>query len=180
MRPIVKQSKCTMNGTDNRYSKDINPPHSTSIWDTQDNITRFTGVGNTSLAGNGNAELGHSYGAIRLPPLLKVPVPMVVILSLAYLIVFLLAVVNNSLVVSVIYRNQQMRNATNFFLANLAVADITVSFLVLPITLLSNIFTGKILSLKCFSYDTITIYYLSYNSAIISWTSKSYARDQAI
>lgn len=94
--------------------------------------------------------------ALRLPPLLRVPLPMALVLSLAYLIVFVLAVVNNSLVVSVICRNPQMRNVTNFFLANLAVADITVSFLVLPITLLSNLFTGKFCSalkvppFKCF------------------------------
>ena len=75
--------------------------------------------------------------------LLNHPLPLVIVMSVAYAVVFLLAVVNNSLVVSVIYRNPQMRNVTNYFLANLAIADITVSLLVLPITLLSNVFTGK-------------------------------------
>ena len=75
--------------------------------------------------------------------LLKQPLHMVVILSLAYGIVFFLAIVNNTLVVCVICRNPQMRTVTNYFLANLAIADITVSFIVLPITLLSNLFTGK-------------------------------------
>lgn len=71
---------------------------------------------------------------------------MVVVFCLAYMLVFVLAVVNNSLVVSVICRNPQMRNVTNYFLANLAVADITVSFIVLPITLLSNLFSGTFVS----------------------------------
>ncbi|KAK2141123.1 hypothetical protein LSH36_1157g01010 [Paralvinella palmiformis] len=75
------------------------------------------------------------------PPLLKQSAPIVVLFSIAYLIVFVLAVVNNSLVVTVIYRNPQMRTVTNYFLANLAVADIMVSFVVLPLTLLSNLFT---------------------------------------
>ena len=79
----------------------------------------------------------------RKVPLLKQTLPVIIALSVAYIIVFILAVVNNSLVVSVIIRNPQMRNVTNYFLANLAVADILVSFIVLPITLLSNIFNGK-------------------------------------
>ena len=75
--------------------------------------------------------------------LLKQPAHMVVILTLAYMLVFVLAVVNNSLVACVICRNPQMRTITNYFLCNLAVADITVSFLVLPFTPLSNIFAGE-------------------------------------
>ena len=78
------------------------------------------------------------------PPLLNHSLPLVIALSVAYFVVFVLAVVNNSLVVSIIYRNPQMRNVTNYFLANLAIADITVSVIVLPITLLSNIITGKL------------------------------------
>ena len=76
-------------------------------------------------------------------PLFKQPSAMVIGLSLAYIVVFVLGLVNNSLVVSVIYRNPQLRTVTNYFIANLAVADILVCILVLPITLLSNIFTGK-------------------------------------
>ena len=69
--------------------------------------------------------------------------PIVITLSVAYALVFVLAIVNNSFVVTVIVRNPQMRNVTNYFLANLAIADITVSMIVLPITLLQHIFTGK-------------------------------------
>lgn len=76
-------------------------------------------------------------------PLFNHALPILVALSIAYALVFVLAVVNNCLVVTVIVRNPQMRNVTNYFLANLAIADITVSFVVLPITLLSHIFTGK-------------------------------------
>ena len=77
------------------------------------------------------------------PPLFKQSIHMVVLLSVAYITVFLLAVVNNFLVLTVIYKNPQLRTVTNYFLANLAVADITVSFIVLPITLLNNLFSGQ-------------------------------------
>ncbi|ELT93272.1 hypothetical protein CAPTEDRAFT_130761 [Capitella teleta] len=73
-------------------------------------------------------------------PLLKQPAFMVAILSTAYFLVLVMGVINNSLVVAVIYRNPQLRTVTNYFLANLAIADILVSVLVLPITLLSNLF----------------------------------------
>ena len=128
-----------MNDTGVYYSMGNDIPYADSLRESLGNMSKLTEGGNSSIDG----DLGTEANAVRLPPLLKVPVVMAVILSLAYLVVFVLAVVNNSLVVSVICRNPQMRNVTNFFLANLAVADITVSFLVLPITLLSNLFTGK-------------------------------------
>ena len=53
---------------------------------------------------------------IRQTPLLRHGIPLVVVLCCAYLTVFLLSVVNNSLVVSVILRNPQMRNVTNYLL----------------------------------------------------------------
>ncbi len=76
-------------------------------------------------------------------PLLRQSMIMVIILSFAYVVVFILAVVNNSLVVAAINRNPQLKTVTNIFVANLAVADILVSVMVLPITLLSNLFEGK-------------------------------------
>ena len=75
--------------------------------------------------------------------LLRQSTAMVIILTLAYLIVFTLSIINNSLVVAAIYRNIRLRTVTNYFIANLAVADIMVSILVLPITLLSNLFEGE-------------------------------------
>lgn len=91
-------------------------------------------------------------------PLVKQTMVMIVLLSVAYTLVFLLAIVNNSLVVAVIYRVPQMRNVTNYFLANLAIADITVSIINLPITLLNNIYTGK--SIFCSAYICICCIYL--------------------
>lgn len=75
-------------------------------------------------------------------PALKQPIYAVVLLTAAYLIVAVVGVVSNGLVIIVIYRNARMRTVTNYFLANLATADILVCLFVLPITLLQSIFTG--------------------------------------
>lgn len=71
------------------------------------------------------------------------PLYAVALLSVAYILVAVVGVVSNALVVTVIYRQPKMRSVTNYFLSNLAIADILVCILVLPITLLENIFTGR-------------------------------------
>jgi len=76
-------------------------------------------------------------------PPIKQPVYMIVLLSLAYVSVFILALVGNSLVIAVVYKNPGMRNTTNYFIVNLAIADILVAILCIPLTLLDNIYTGK-------------------------------------
>ena len=90
---------------------------------------------------NGSEPLGDA--DVNTLQMLKLPVFMMVVLSFAYLVVFVLSIVNNSLVVSVIYRNPQLRTVTNYFIANLAVADILVSIMVLPLTLLASLFEGQ-------------------------------------
>lgn len=69
--------------------------------------------------------------------------PSIVISSFAYAIVMLLAWFSNSLVIATVCRTRSMHSLTNILIANLATADITVSVIVLPITLLSNMFTGQ-------------------------------------
>ncbi|XP_068164214.1 neuropeptide Y receptor Y2, like [Antennarius striatus] len=58
-----------------------------------------------------------------------------VVLILAYSTIIVLGVVGNSLVIYVIYRFKTLRTVTNFFIANLAVADLLVNTLCLPFTL---------------------------------------------
>ena len=95
--------------------------------------------------GNGSHTDASTSRPLQHPPLFKqsVALPLIIFLCVAYTLIFLLSLINNSLVLTVIYKNSQMRSITNYFLANLATADITVSLIVLPITLLSNILTGK-------------------------------------
>lgn len=75
-------------------------------------------------------------------PLLKQPLYVVILLATAYGLVSVVGIVSNSVVVAVICRQVRMRTVINYFLANLAVADIFVCVVVLPITLLQNVFTG--------------------------------------
>ena len=79
-------------------------------------------------------------------PLVRQPVHMIVIFSIAYGLIFIFAVIGNLLVIAVIFKDPTMRNVTNYFILNLAVADILVAIFVLPITLLANIFSGKCIS----------------------------------
>ena len=76
-------------------------------------------------------------------PSIRQPVHMIVIYSLAYSIVFLVGLVGNALVVVVVYRNIRMHNVTNYFIVNLAIADVLVCVLCLPITLLTNLYSGR-------------------------------------
>lgn len=61
----------------------------------------------------------------------------------AYLLVFAVGLVGNYFVIAVVYRSPRMRTVTNFFIVNLAVADILVIIFCLPATLLSNIFVRE-------------------------------------
>jgi len=74
--------------------------------------------------------------------LLKQPLYAVALLTAVYVVVAVVGIVSNSVVVTAICRQARMRTVTNYFLANLAVADILVCVVVLPLTLLQNIFNG--------------------------------------
>jgi len=67
----------------------------------------------------------------------------VALLVVAYFMVGVVGVLNNTLVIAAVFHHASMRTVTNYFLANLAVADILVCVFVLPATLLQNIYTGK-------------------------------------
>ena len=89
-----------------------------------------------------NDSTGDGAGA-HVIPLIRQPVHMVVIYALAYSIVFALGIIGNTLVVLIVYRNKRMHNVTNYFIVNLCIADILVCVFVLPITLLSNLYSGE-------------------------------------
>lgn len=70
-------------------------------------------------------------------------VAMTIVYCIAYLIVFVVGLVGNIFVIMVVYRSPRMRNVTNFFIVNLAVADILVIVFCLPATLMGNIFVRE-------------------------------------
>nr|XP_053654507.1 neuropeptide F receptor-like [Cherax quadricarinatus] len=62
------------------------------------------------------------------------------LLCISYVIVFILGLVGNCFVIAVVFRTPRMRTPTNYFIVNLAFADVLVIVFCLPATLLSNIF----------------------------------------
>lgn len=65
---------------------------------------------------------------------------MTAVCCVAYLLVFLVGMIGNCFVIAVVCRSPRMRTVTNFFIVNLAIADILVIVFCLPATLMSNIF----------------------------------------
>ncbi|XP_029911073.1 neuropeptide Y receptor type 2 [Myripristis murdjan] len=72
-----------------------------------------------------------------------------VILILAYSTIILFGLTGNSLVIYVVYKFKNLRTVTNFFIVNLAVADLLVNTLCLPFTLVYTLYGewkfGKVL-----------------------------------
>ena len=66
-----------------------------------------------------------------------------IILCIAYIIVFVIGIVGNCFVVAIVFRTPRMRTVTNFFIVNLAFADILVLLFCLPATLISNLLIRK-------------------------------------
>lgn len=66
-----------------------------------------------------------------------------ILYCVAYSIVFIVGLIGNSFVIAVVLRAPRMRTVTNYFIVNLALADILVIIFCLPATLTSNIFVRK-------------------------------------
>lgn len=62
----------------------------------------------------------------------EIPIAVLVLLSIAYGTISFLAVVGNSLVMWIIATSRRMQNVTNFFIANLALADIVIGLFAIP------------------------------------------------
>lgn len=70
-------------------------------------------------------------------------IPASVVVTVAYSMVFIVGLLGNSFVVTIVYKSPRMRTATNYFIANLALADILVLLFCLPATLVGNLFIRK-------------------------------------
>ncbi|XP_055627554.1 neuropeptide Y receptor type 1 [Toxorhynchites rutilus septentrionalis] len=64
--------------------------------------------------------------------LYDVPVGIVVVLSLFYGTISILAVIGNLLVIWIVLTTKYMQNVTNMFIANLALADVTIGMFAIP------------------------------------------------
>lgn len=64
--------------------------------------------------------------------LYEVPASLVAFLSVCYVSISVAAVVGNGLVIWVIATSRRMRNVTNYYIANLALADIVIGLFAIP------------------------------------------------
>lgn len=64
--------------------------------------------------------------------LYDVPVGLVVLLSVFYGTISVLAVIGNSLVIWIVLTTKQMQTITNMFIANLALADVIIAMFAIP------------------------------------------------
>lgn len=85
------------------------------------------------------ADTTHDENSLELDDSTKL-VGVQVVLILAYSTIILFGVTGNSLVIYVVYKFKNLRTVTNFFIVNLAVADLLVSMLCLPFTLVYTLY----------------------------------------
>lgn len=100
-------------------------------------VTRPTVIFNASVANVSNGGLSPEFYYYRHSS------AMTAVYCVAYLLVFAVGLVGNCFVIAVVFRSPRMRTVTNFFIVNLAVADILVIVFCLPATLMSNIFVRE-------------------------------------
>ncbi|KAH8358587.1 hypothetical protein KR093_001216 [Drosophila rubida] len=79
-------------------------------------------------------------GDFGFDPLYRHSLAMSIVYCVAYILVFLVGLIGNSFVIAVVLRAPRMRTVTNYFIVNLAIADILVIVFCLPATLIGNIF----------------------------------------
>ncbi|KAF4517406.1 hypothetical protein B566_EDAN005015 [Ephemera danica] len=93
-----------------------------------------------------NASAASGNDSDRWPPgelLYRHTAAMTALYCIAYLSVFVVGLVGNCFVVAVVVRSPRMRTVTNYFIVNLALADILVIVFCLPATLMSNIYVRE-------------------------------------
>lgn len=96
--------------------------------------------------------------------ILRLTPTMIFVLSVAYAVVFILAIVGNTLVIYTVVKNPRMHTAINYFIVNLSVADILMAICVLPTTLVSNMYKGKFhysIVFKVWEYSKYWVWVLS-------------------
>lgn len=69
--------------------------------------------------------------------LYDVPVGIVILLSIFYGSISIIAVIGNSLVIWIVATTRQMQTVTNLFIANLALADVVIGMFAIPFQVLT-------------------------------------------
>lgn len=92
----------------------------------------------TVVVVNSTSNITTNYTSIDQPDLYKVPPLLVIVLSILYGSISVIAVAGNGLVIWAIVTSKRMRSVTNHYLANLAVADILIALFAIPFEVSAN------------------------------------------
>lgn len=85
-----------------------------------------------------NASFARAENATEATLLYQVPPYMVILLSICYGSISVLATAGNGLVIWVIVGSRRMRNVTNYYIANLALADFLLAVFAIPFEVRAN------------------------------------------
>lgn len=111
--------------------------------------------------------------------LFDIPPWMAIILSLIYFSVSICAVIGNWMVLWIVMRSQMVRNVTNLFIANLAVADIIIGAFAIPFQFQAALLQRWLLPYFMCSFCP-TIQTLSLNVSIFTLVTLSVDRHRAV
>ncbi|XP_053368138.1 pyroglutamylated RF-amide peptide receptor [Clarias gariepinus] len=84
-------------------------------------------------------EFIHTYNIGPLVYVPELPAGAKAVFVIMYMLIFVLALVGNSLVVCVVVRKGSSQSATSIFICSLAISDLLITFFCIPFTLLQNI-----------------------------------------
>lgn len=111
--------------------------------------------------------------------LYDIPISITILLSFMYIMVSLIAVFGNLMVFYIVLISKRMRNVTNLFIANLALADILIGSLAIPFQFTAALLQRWVLpSFLCSVCPTVQT--VSLNVSIFTLTAISIDRHRAI
>ena len=117
-------------------------------------------------------------------PIKEVPVWEIVVKSLIYVIITILSLIGNVLIIVIVMKNKTMKTVTNFYIVNLAVADLMVTLTCTWVTLVDNLTEGWILGAIFCKLNTFTkgnfahIYYYFILNAIYAMFHTQHQKKQ--
>lgn len=73
----------------------------------------------------------------------QVPTEIIVLLSVLYGSISVVAIIGNFMVIWIVASSKSMQSVTNYFICNLALADIVIGFFAIPFEVSFNILCGR-------------------------------------
>ena len=96
------------------------------------NVPIFSMKSNKTENNGSQIESDYGTGSSIGIEIYEVPITLTVIFSIFYAFIIVVAVVGNTLVIYVVFISSRMRTVTNFYIANLAFADVTIALFCIP------------------------------------------------